>query len=195
MRSFCAVNTAGTHCSFDLSIGALQFFSEFELNIELSTIFGGEPLDRVEANNDQRAVGGIWPGNTEGTLIVLEARARDSQITTQLQHLGFQRPTPAEILGSEYDLRTDTWICAPAGGGQIEINQQLRSLADFLSKHKDILRSIQREAEFVVRCYDIIPHETGGIDISVEGLVQPLAMDIPFRFDLNLGGRPTGGPR
>jgi len=185
VRSFCSVNTDGAHCSFDLTVDALRFFSELELNIELSTIFGGDFQQNRELITTTLE---HLPSDTPVEGIFLEAIARETQAIIQLQDLGFRSSIlQGGQLDSEFAGASHRWFLTGRGTEALDLDQQLREINNFLSKYTDIFRSIRETTDLVIRCKQTIHHETGGVDVFVGGLLEPIALNIPFHFDLTLG--------
>lgn len=183
VRSFCGVIAEGDSCSFRLSPEALRFFTDLDLDLELSLIFlSSEPeqipplvidtKSRTDAYRTESQVSLRIAGNNLDVKGI--SRTLDCELS-QVHHSGDR-----DTSGLAYS--SDLWSLVVPLPRTDDLDAHLKWLTSMLAQHADFVRSIKDKADLVVHCHFGTESDTGGIGISAGALRVCTELHIPLEF-------------
>jgi Domain of unknown function (DUF4279) len=191
VRSYCGF-TADDRGSFRVSGEGLRFFSELDIDMELSLVFLGPPDSGVVSHEPEptepRAKAyeqGSGAYRTESEL-ALRITAGSLDLGGISRALGFEpseihRAGDLDASGNPYP--SDFWSLTVPLLKTDELDDHFKWLRMALLPHSDFLQSIKHNAEILVYCSFGTESDTGGVSISPEGLETCTVLDIPLEFD------------
>ena len=197
VRSFCGIIADGAECNLRLSPAAFRLFTDLDVQMELSLIFGAEDLPRPSLRDREELPQGgpTGPYRTESQ-VHLVARGHDLDGGPISPGLGIQslRISPRGEIEAAAEVG-DSWSLLVPVGRQDKLDQHLRWLGSFLSRHADFIRSQSKGRELAIHCAFETSSEMGGVDISSEALRLPVELGLVLSIDVRLlrGGWPTFG--
>ncbi len=194
LRSFCGIISEGRDCAFRLSPHGLRIFTHLDIKMELSLIFlclDMEPTCLGTAPNT--------PTSEESEAESLGYKTK-SNVTMEITGDGSDLKKISEVLGLPI-LDREPAIDAhpPMRGGDSgqwsftcplpatdKLDSHMRWLGEILLGRLDILRSFKSRVAMLLRCDFATESDTGGVDISPQGLKACAEIDIPLEFSVTL---------
>lgn len=182
VSSFCGVIADGDACVMNLSAGALAMFVELNIALGLSLIFLGsdaEPStsDLPVSEDGQDGSRTEPPGySTESSVFVeISGESRDvkavsARLESELSVAYDSDVTPSSLRLSSPLAATET------------LDAHLKFLHTALQPHSKLLHSLKGRVEMLIRCDFGTDSDTGGLEISPEGLKECTEMDIPLEL-------------
>lgn len=194
VRSYCGF-TADDRLTFRVSGENLRLFTELDIDMELSLVFLGPPDSDVvseEAEPEGADVNAYECGtgayHTESE-VSLQATGNALDLIGISRALGLK---PSEIHrsgdldseGKAYPV--DLWSIKSPLSKFDELNAHFKWLGMAVLRHSDFIRSLASRSELVVRCNFGTESDTGGVDISPEGLKVCTELGIALEFNVFL---------